>query len=394
LAGTVKRKRRGKVVILHLAAMQPFAGVIWQLLHHLVGFRNLGLDVYYVEDHCSWCYDPVARKPIPDPSRNLQALHQVLERFGFGDRWAFLDTETGRYFGMPRERCAELMRDADAVINLCGATGPREEHRALRCMVYLQTDPGIFQVNLAAGDPVSVKVASAHKIFFTYAANLGAPDCVLPAAGLQWHPTRPPVLLDQWHPGVGPSSPVALTTVGTWRNAGADVEFGGDTYYWSKHVNFRKVLDVARRAEQVIELATDLDRGPDYDAAVAGGYRIVPAIPMSLDIDAYRSYISSSRGEFTVAKDVVARTRSGWFSDRTACYLAAGRPVVTQRTGFEKYVPEGEGLLGFDTSDEAVEAIGRVNSDYPRHASAARRLALEYFSADGLLDEIAQTIGL
>ncbi len=390
----MKRKRRGRIVILHLAARQPFAGVIWQLLHHLVGFRNLGLDVYYIEDHLAWCYDPIAQEPTPDSSRNVRALHGVLERFGFGDRWAFFDSESERYVGMSRERCAQLMREADAVINLCGATRPREEHRALRCLVYLQTDPGVFQVSLATGDPESAKAASAHKIFFTYAGNLGAPDCVLPTAGLQWRPTRPPVLLDQWRPGVGPSSPAVFTTVGTWRNVGADVEFGGDTYYWSKHVNFRKVLDVARRADQVIELATDLDSGADYDAGVAGGFRIVPVIPMSLDIDAYRSYISSSRGEFTVAKDVVARTRSGWFSDRTACYLAAGRPVVTQRTGFEKYVPEGEGLLGFDTPDEAVEAIGRVNSDYPRHARAARRIALEYFGADALLDEIAQTIGL
>jgi Glycosyl transferases group 1 len=394
LATKVKRKRKGRIVILHLGAKYPFAGVLWQLLHHLVGFRNLGLDVYYIEDHWSWCYDPIARQPTPESARNVRALHEVLERFGFGDRWAFLDSETESYLGMSRERCAELMRDADAVINLCGATRPREEHRALRCLVYLETDPGYFQVRLAAGDPEIAEIASAHKLFFSYGCNLGAPDCALPTAGLRWHPTRPPVLLDQWCPGVGPVEPEAFTTVATWRNKGLDLEIDGDTYYWSKHVNFRKVLDVARRAEQVIELATDLDSGPDYDAAIAGGYRIVPVIPMSLDIDAYRRYISSSRGEFTVAKDIYARTRSGWFSDRTACYLAAGRPVVTQRTGFERYVPEGEGLFGFDTPEEAAEAIRRVNSDYPRHASAARRIAMEYFGADALLDEIAQTIGL
>jgi hypothetical protein len=390
----VKRKRRGKIVILHLAAKYPFAGVLWQLLHHLVGFRNLGLDVYYIEDHWSWCYDPIAQESTPDPSRNVRALHQVLERFGFGDRWAFLDTETERYLGMTRERCVELMREADAVINLCGATRPREEHRALGCLVYLETDPGYFQVRLAAGDPEAAEIASAHSLFFSYGCNLGAPDCALPTAGLRWHPTRPPVLLDQWQSASDAPAPEAFTTVATWRNKGLDLEIGGDTYYWSKHVNFRKVLDVARRAGQAIELATDLDSGPDYDAAIAGGYRIVPVVPMSLDIDAYRRYISSSRGEFTVAKDIYARTRSGWFSDRTACYLAAGRPVVTQRTGFEKFVPEGEGVLGFDTPDDAVEAIGRINSDYPRHARAARRIALEYFGAEALLDEIAETIGL
>jgi glycosyltransferase involved in cell wall biosynthesis len=390
----VKRKRRGRIVILHLAARYPFAGVLWQLLHHLVGFRNLGLDVYYIEDHSAWCYDPIARTGTDDPSQNLRTLNDVLQRFGFGDRWAFNDTVADRCFGMTRERCAQLIREADAVINLCGATNPRDEHRAAKCLVLLETDPGNFQLRLAGGDAESSEFASAHKMFFSYGCNIGTPECMLPAAGLKWHPTRPPVLLDQWHPGEGPAEPAVFTTVGTWRNKGLDLEIDGDTYYWSKHVNFRKVLDVAHRAGQVIELATDLNSGPDYDAALAGGYRVVPVTPMSLDIDAYRRYISSSRGEFTVAKDIYARTHSGWFSDRTACYLAAGRPVVTQRTGIERFVPEGQGLLGFDTADEAVDAIRRINSDYLRHARAARRIAEEYFDAETLLDEIAETIGL
>jgi hypothetical protein len=390
----VKRKRRGKIVVLHLAARYPFAGVIWQLLHHLVGFRNLGLEVYYIEDHSAWCYDPIARAPSPDSSRNLRTLNEVLERFGFGDRWAFFDCESERYVGMTREQCAQLMREADAIINLCGATNPRDEHRASKCLVFLETDPGNLQLRLAAGDGEAADFAAAHKLLYSYGYNLGAPDCRLPTAGLRWHPTRPPVLLDQWQPAADAPVPEAFTTVATWRNKGLDLEIGGDTYYWSKHVNFRKVLDVARRAGQAIELATDLDSGPDYDAAIAGGYRIAPVIPMSLDLDAYHRYVSSSRGEFTVAKDIYARTRSGWFSDRTACYLAGGRPVVTQRTGFEKFVPEGEGLLGFDTPDEAVDAIRKINSDYPGHALAARRIAMEYFGAEALLDEIAQTIGL
>ncbi|HVN29074.1 MAG TPA: hypothetical protein VMT64_11335, partial [Candidatus Binataceae bacterium] len=150
----------------------------------------------------------------------------------------------------------------------------------------------------------------------------------------------------------------------------------------------------ARRANQPIELATDLRSGPDYDRAIAGGFTFRPAVPMSLDIDDYRTYISSSRGEFTVSKDLYVRTHSGWFSDRTVCYLAAGRPVVTQFTGFEKLVPSGVGLLGFDDADGAVEAIRQINSDYPRHAQAAREIAREYFDALKLLDEMAAEAGL
>jgi hypothetical protein len=211
---------------------------------------------------------------------------------------------------------------------------------------------------------------------------------------MRWHRTRPPVLLDLWHEGVGPAEPARFTTVGTWTNKGKDIEINGDKYFWSKHINFRQVLEVARDSGQGIELATDLDSGPDYDRALAGGFTVRPVVPMSLDFERYREYISSSRGEFTVSKDSYVRTRSGWFSDRTAAYLAAGRPVVTQLTGFEKYLPTGMGLLGFNDAAEAVDAIKTINADYRRHAKAARELAQEYFDAAKLLEELAQAVGL
>ena len=384
----MKGKGQGQVVVLHLAARYPFGGVVWQLLHHLIGFRALGYDVYYIEDHRGHVYDPDALSLVPDPTNNLKRLDAVLERNGFGSRWSFLDSVREEYVGMTRARCFELLREADLVVNLCGATEPRDEHRAARCLVYLETDPGVFQLELRRKIPTALEFARAHKQFFTYAQNIGAPDCVLPAAGINWHPTRPPVVLDEWHPAVGPARPRAFTTVGTWRNSGSDMEIGGETYYWSKHVNFQKMLNVARRANQAIELATDLTSGPDYDAAIAGGFEFSPVVPMSLDIDAYRNFISGSRGEFTVAKDIYVRPRTGWFSDRTVCYLAAGRPVVTQRTGFERFVPTGEGLLGFDDADEAVEAIKQINADYARHARAAREIAVNYFDATKLLGEV------
>ncbi|MGA6974770.1 MAG: glycosyltransferase [Candidatus Binatus sp.] len=390
----MKGKRKGKIIVLHLAARYPFAGVIWQLIHHLLGFRRLGLDVYYIEDSRAYVYDPTIADATTDPTHNLKVLHGVLDRWGFGDRWSFLDSVKEEYVGMSRARCMELFREADMVVNLCGATEPRQEHERTRCMVYLETDPGVFQLELARKIPTAVEFARVHKLFFTYCYNIGAPDCLLPAAGLDWHPTRPPVNLEEWRPGVGPAEPRAFTTVGTWQNNGHDMIIGGETYYWSKHLNFRKALEVAARASQPIELATNLDAGPDYDRAVAGGFSFTPVVPMSLDIDAYREYISSSRGEFTVAKDIYVRPRTGWFSDRTVCYLAAGRPVVTQRTGFEKFIPTGAGLLGFDTPDEAVDAIKQINADYPRHARAAREIAVEYFDPVKLLDEVAVAAGI
>jgi hypothetical protein len=390
----MKPRRKGKVVVLHLAARYPFAGVMWQLLHHLVGLSRLGLDVYYVEDHAAWVYDPVADTVTSDPTANLKLLRAALGRFGFGDRWSFFDAASGEYLGLGRETCRRLLAEADAVINLCAATLPREEHLAAQCLVHLETDPGIFQVRYERRDPHALRIAQTHHLFFTYAVNIGQPGCLLPTGGLRWHPTRPPVLLDQWPEQPAAPAPSKFTTVGTWRNKGNDLEFGGRTYYWSKHVNFDKMLDVPRRAGQAVELATDLTSGPDYERALAGGFCFRPVVPMSLDIDIYRDYLCSSRGEFTVAKDLYVSTHSGWFSDRTACYLAAGRPVVTQFTGFEKSVPTGLGLIGFDDSTSAVQALREINSDYPRHARAAREIAREYFDAERLLDELAEIIGL
>ena len=390
----MKGRRRGKIVVLHLAARYPFAGVIWQLLHHLVGFRELGFDVYYIEDHGAHVYDPSIITVSPNPARNLALLDSVLTRYGFGGRWSFYDVVRNEYVGMNRALAMGLIAEADMVVNLCGATEPREEHLRSQCMVYLETDPGVFQVRYANREPQVISKAAAHKLFFTYGYNIGAADCVLPAGKLGWRPTRPPVLLSEWPDLSGVSAPPAFTTVGTWRNHGSDIDIGGRTFYWSKHTNFAAMLDVASRAEQPIELATDLDSGPEHERALRGGFSFRPVVPMSLDIDAYRNYIGGSRGEFTVAKDLYVNTRSGWFSDRSACYLASGRPVVTQRTGFEKFIPTGEGLLGFDDAAEAVEAIRMINRDYRRHARAAREIAAEYFDSAKLLDDIAHAAGL
>jgi hypothetical protein len=390
----VKRRHRGKIVVQHLAIRYPFAGVVWQLLHHLVGFQRLGFDVYYLEDHWAYVYDPLKNSPVPDAAPNLKLVVDVLERYGFGQRWGFLDPASGDYLGMSGDRCGALLKEADCVFNLCVATKPREEHQLCRRLVYLETDPGPFQVDLARGDAQAIETARYHHDFFTYAYNLGAPDCLLPPGPMRWHRTRPPVLLDIWHEGVGPAEPKLFTTVGTWTNKGNDLEINGERYWWSKHINFKQVLEVARDSGQGIELATDIDSGPDYERAVAGGFTVRPVIPMSPDFEGYREYISSSRGEFTVSKDSYVRTRSGWFSDRTAAYLAAGRPVVTQFTGFEKYLPTGLGLLGFTDAAEAVDAIKRINADYGRHAQAARELAQQYFDAAKLLEEMVAALGL
>jgi hypothetical protein len=198
--------------------------------------------------------------------------------------------------------------------------------------------------------------------------------------------------------------------VASWRQAGKDVEWHGQTYTWSKHHEFLKVIDLPRRTRQPLELALairgrageadgawiprDREDAEAVDRLTRHGWRVVNALPLSHDLEAYRAYIIGSRGEFTVAKDQNVRLRSGWFSDRSACYLAAGRPVVTQDTAFGKRVPTGEGLFAFEGIDDVVAALQAIDADYPRHARAAREIAARYFEAETVLGKLAEDAGL
>jgi hypothetical protein len=366
---------------------------VWQALQYLVGLRQLGHDVYYVEDAGAPPYDPRARSVVTDPTYNVACLRQALERFGFGDRWAYWDMVHDAYYGLSCARVRALYERADVILNLCGATRPRAEHRRGRCLLYVETDPVFEQIRAARGEPQTLDFLSGHDGYFTYGENLGAADCPIPLAGFAWRKTRPPVVLELWEERIDPACRY-FTTVATWHNTGKDITFDGQMYYWSKHVNFLKFLDLPRRTSQPLELAVETISAEVRAELAALGWHLSEATERSATVEGYREYIYTSRGEFTVAKDIYARPRSGWFSDRSVCYLAAGKPVVTQETGFSKYIPTGRGLFAFATLEEAAAALETVNADYVGHARAAREIAREYFSADKVLRKLLQDAGV
>jgi hypothetical protein len=314
-------------------------------------------------------------------------------RVGFGDRWAYLDMARNETHGLSAAALQGLYREATAIVNLCGATAPRAEHRQGARLLYVETDPVYEQLRIATGVTVSETFLASHDVLFTYGENLGQPDCPVPLERFRWRTTRPPVALEAWEPHVDPSAPY-FTSVASWENKGKDITFRGETYQWSKHVNFLRFLDLPRHTPQRFQLAMDpLDAA--VEARVRGaGWDLVDPAPISRDVDAYRDFIYGSRGEFTVAKDIYVRPRSGWFSDRSACYLAAGKPVVTQDTGFAKFVPTGQGLFAYATRDEAVDALARIDADYAAHAAAARRVAEESFDATRVLRKLLDDAGL
>ena len=384
----------------------PIAGVTWQALHYLEGFRRLGFVVYYVEDTGEWPYALDKNTISDDPTYAVSCIRSVMARFGFSERWAYRSVD-GRVFGRSASELRRLFERTDVLVNLTGSTVLRAEHRRVPVRIYLETDPVLPQIETAMGSTFRIDLLNAHTHHFTYGENIGQSDCAVPVSRFAYRPTRPPVVLDWWSPTtIAPGS--CFTTVASWRQAGKDVEWRGQTYTWSKHHEFLKIIDLPSRTAQPLELALAVRGQADDEAWVPRdeedadairmltrhGWRITNAITLSREISPYRDYLLGSRGEFTVAKDQNVRLRSGWFSDRSACYLGAGRPVITQDTAFGKFVPTGEGLFAFNCMEDIVTAFQAVNSDYERHGRAARAIAETYFKAETVLAKLAEDVGL
>ena len=391
---------RGTIVVWGLLASSPFGGMIWQVLHYLVGFRRLGYDVWYVEDserplfYDLTTYDPIAYWPTIDYTRNVKFLSQYMNSVGLGERWIFRPPDSlNSYFGSrDAALLAKLYREADAVFNLCGANELRPEHEVIQCLVYLQTDPVAQQVLVANGDPTAIEELDKYDYLFSYGENLGAADCLVPVTRYVWHPTRPPICVDWWPTSQAPSSR-KFTTVGHWRNHGKEVVWEGETYHWQKEPEFRRFIDLPSRSKFTIELALIGITDKEKAEMRRHGWQIVLARDLS-DAESYQEYIRLSAGEFSVAKDQNIRLRSGWFSDRSACYLAAGRPVIMQDTGFGNILPTGEGLFAFSTEEEALSALDTIAQDYDRHSFASFEIAKEYFEAERVLGDICRKVGL
>jgi hypothetical protein len=383
---------RGRVVVLHFVAQMPLAGIAWQAVQYLAGLERLGFETWYVEDHGANPYDPRINSVSMECAYNVDYLRRAMERHGFAGRWAYWDAINDVYHGLSRERVRGLYGESCAIINLCGAVRLRDEHLACPVRIMVDTDPVYEQIKYANADPAARAYLDAHTHFFTYGENVGGPGWIVPLAGIPWRGTRPPVVTALWPKQAGDGG--AWSTIATWENKGKTIEFGGETFVWSKHVNFLRFLDLPRRSGQAFEMAMlPPDEAVRHQVSEAG-WRLVDPRPVSADMGAYAAFIAGSRGEFTVAKDIYVRPKSGWFSDRSVCYLASGRPVVTMNTGWTRFYPSGEGLFGYDTTEEALSALGAVASDYRRHSRAARDMAAAYFGSDPVLAPMMAACGL
>jgi hypothetical protein len=381
-----------RVVLLGTMGGSPFAGPAWQVLHYLEGFQRVGCEVTYLEDTGTWAYDPEANTVTSASASALRQIDRVMGWLGSADAWAYVSAD-GERLGPAAARVDELLARADVLVNLTGGTVLREAHMRVPVRIYLETDPVLPQIEVAGGRQFTIDLLSAHTHHFTYGENLGEADCEVPVERFSWQPTRPPVVIDWWKTQNGNGNG-RYTTVANWKQTEKDIRWRGETYYWSKDREFEKVIRLPHRTGVALELALACGDQAAIEHLSSHGWRVADALPLTSELERYRSYVVASRAEFTVAKDQNVRLRSGWFSDRSASYLAAGKPVITQDTGFGNVLPTGRGLFAFRTEDDAVGAIEQIESDYRAHSTAAAEIAREYFAAERVVERLLEDAGL
>ena len=354
----------------------------------LLGLVALGHDVTFFEDGANHpSYDPIAGT-FGDPTYGLNYLRETFAAYGLTIPWHY------RYGaisdGLSIREAGERLKDADLFIAVSGVT-PIEWYDLPRRTLVIDTDPVFTQLKMT--DNASMRDYYAR---FTHQATfgrlIGTPASPLPTHGFNWIPTNQPIALDRWPTSNVPAAG-CFTTVGKWTHA-ADrgVAFGGRTFASDKRGEYEKLIDLPRQADAPIEMRMDGLAGDERAAFAVGGWRFGDPVEASRTCVGYQRYIRESAGEFTVAKAIYAGVPSGWFSDRSACFLASGRPVITQSSGFERWLPTGEGLLSFSTPDEAAAAVREVHSDRARHGRAARRIAEESFDARRVLSELLDRV--
>jgi hypothetical protein len=390
----MKRKR---IVVMGFMGSMPIAGVIWQHVHYVVGLQRLGHDVYYIEDSARLPYNPETFEVNNEFDYAARLLSRLSQEFGFKNRWAFC----ARYLpgnptaGLPLKRIRQLYREADAILNVCGTQEFNNDLLVSDRILYIESDPGVEQIKIDKGVKSTIEYLRRHRALFTFGENIGTKGFPVPTHGLRWLPTRQPVVTDLWRTNRSPSRAAMFTTVANWSTSGLkDISWRGRKYLWSKSREFLRFVAAPKKARETFELATNIDHAATRAKFERNGWRLCCPLQMSVDYWLYRDYIQHSKGEFTVAKDQYVRLNTGWFSDRSACYLAAGRPVITQHTGFTKIYGGNAGLLSFINLGEIVESVKAIKRDYATHSRAAYAIAREFFQAEKVLKSILDRAGI
>ena len=388
--------KKRTIIVTGLAATYPLGGVSWDYLQYLLGFIELGHEAYYLEDTGCWPFDPDQMTFVEDGTKNAGYLAEFLRRLkpGLEKRFCYRDVNDVHH-GLSREELAAVLRKAELFVNISAASILREEYLAVPVKALIDSDPLYTQSGIPAyldgtAGPEVVKAIEnfkRHDVFFSFGENVGQPGCLVPDAIFDWKPTRQPVVLSCWQPAPPPRREV-FTTVLSWRPK-EDGPLVGGVRYGGKNLEFERLIDLPGRTDAVLELA--LSGTEEQMAALREhGWRVVPGTTKSRTPWDYRDYLAEGLGEFSTAKNAYVASRSGWFSCRSACYLASGRPVVVQDTGFSDFLPVGEGVLAYTDAEGALAGIEAVRADWGRQSAAALKFAREHFNAREVLARLLE----
>jgi hypothetical protein len=380
------------IVVAGSVAQRPGnGGHTWVFLQYLLGFRKLGWEVLFLDRlEPEMCVDVHGRPAPIEQSVNVEYLDRVFREFALHDRYAIFHAG-GRTVGLSRAQVLDEVARSALVMNVNGFFEDEEVLARASLRVYFDIDPGFAQMWRALRLHDAFR---GHNAYVTVGESVGRPECTIPTDGIAWITTPQPVVLEHWPVQSGPGRG-AFTSVGSWRGPFGPIEYEGMTYGLRVH-EFRRFADLPRLVSAPLEIALDIDEADARDVEVlrSAGWGLRDPREVAADPWRYRSYVQDSSAELMVAKNMYVQSRSGWFSDRSICYLACGRPVLAQDTGFSRHHPVGEGLLAFTTIDEAVEGIERIGADYAGHSRAARELAEEHFDSNRVLGRLLGELGV
>lgn len=386
------KKRR--IIVSGLAVTFPLGGVFWDYIQYLHGLYLLGHDVYYLEDTGGWVYDPEAMTFVEDFHCNVEKLRGFLKSLSPDLEKRFcIRGPNEKFWGLDEKAFRTIISHADVFINISATCQLREEYLKIPVKILIDSDPLYTQASIPdylagtidAKSKQNIDNLLKHDLFFSFGENIGRDDCLVPDELFAWQPTRQPIVLESWKNPLVPRRKV-FTTVLSWQPIQQNLTVNG-VEYGGKNKEFLGLVDLPQKTGATLELAMGGGKAPE-DLLREYGWQIVNGHEMSSSADVYRDYIENSLAEFSTAKNAYVASKSGWFSCRSACYLAAGRPVVVQDTGFSRIIPSGLGIVSFTNEEEALNGLESVLGNWEKHSQEAVRLASEYFDSHKVLHKL------
>lgn len=386
-----------KIVVGGFIGLFPTGGATWDYLQYPLGLKLLGHDVYYVEDTMLYPVYQSSGDRWDDCTFGVEYLKKAMAEVGLEDRWAYRDVATGKTFGMTDNKLHQVCATADVYINVSSSTVWRDEYRKIPVKILIDTDPMFTQyqhhLKIEAGGAdaqYTKEYMQAHDLFFTFGLNIGKPDCRIPQFEYNWLTTKKPICLDFWDQPFSKQTKFGFTSIMNWTER---PDFIYDNETWGqKNKEFMKFLELPatskRKFEIIINRPKDAETAQSMSNLTACGWDILSPDQLISDKENYKNFVQSSFAEFSITKETYIKSKSGWFSGRSAVYLASGKPVLTQDTQWSKYIPAGEGVLTISDLETASQAVAEVTANYEKHSKAARAIAHEYFDSGKILSDI------